>query len=63
MRGAIKKDIIPRFGILVNNMQQQKNIQDNFFNLLCGLSCVILSVDCSAIVFLHVILMWLFALF
>ena len=25
MRGAIKKDIIPRFGMLVDNMLQQKN--------------------------------------
>ena len=25
MRGAIEKDIIPRFGMLVDNMQQQKS--------------------------------------
>ena len=54
MRGAIKKDIIPRFGISVDKMQQQKVIKDNFLNLCCALSCVILSADCSASVFLHV---------
>ena len=29
-------------------------IQDNFLNLLCALSCIVFSADCSAIVFLHV---------
>ena len=52
MRRAIKKDIIPRFEMLVDNMQQQKVIKDNFLNLLCALCCVILSADCNAIVFL-----------
>ena len=53
--GAIKKDIIPQFGMLVYIMQQQKKvIKDNFSNLLCALSCVILSANCSEIVFLHV---------
>ena len=54
MKGAIEKDSIPRFGMLVDNMLQQKIVKDNFLNLFCALSFVILSVDCSAIVFLHV---------
>ena len=41
--------------MLVDNMQQQKSLtKDNSLNLLCALSCVILSADCSAIVFLYV---------
>ena len=37
--------------IICNN---KKVIKNNFLNLLCALSCVILSADCSAIVFLYV---------
>ena len=55
MMGALEKDTIPRFRMLVNNMQQQKvNKDNNLLNLLCALSCVFRSADCSAIVFLHV---------
>ena len=49
IRGVIKKDIIPRFGMLVDNMQQQKAIKDNFLNLLSALSWV----SRSAVVMLH----------
>ena len=41
----------------------KKNIKDNFLNLLCALPWVILSADCSAIVFLHVIFNVTFASF
>ena len=56
MRGAIEKDIIPRFGTLVDNIQQQKSYYrlTYFLNLLCALPCVIFSAHCNAIVFLHV---------
>ena len=40
MRGTIKKDINFQFGMLLDSMQQQKNIKDNFLNLLCALPCV-----------------------
>ena len=56
MRGAIKKDFNLQFGMLLDNMQQQKNIEDNFLNLLCALPCVILSADCSEIVFRKLLL-------
>ena len=54
MRGAIEKDIIPRSVMVTDDMQEQKFIEDNFLNLSCALFCIILSADCSAIVFLHV---------
>ena len=40
--------------MLVDNTQLKKVIKDNFLNLLCALSCVVFSADCSAIVFLYV---------
>ena len=53
MRRAIKKDITPRFGMLVDIIcNNKKVIKDNFLNLLCALSCAILSADCNANVFL-----------
>ena len=52
--GAIKKDIIPRFEMLVCIMQQQKVIKDNFSTLLCALFCVIIGADCSPTVFLYI---------
>ena len=54
MRGAIEKDMIPRSAMVTDDMQEQKFIEDNFLNLSCALFCIILSADCSAIVFLHV---------
>ena len=53
MRGAVKMGIILRFGMLVDICSSKKIIKDNFLNLLCALSCVNLSADCSAIVFLY----------
>ena len=54
MRGAIKNDIFPRLERWLIKCNSKIVIKDNFLNLWCALSCVILSADCSPIVFLHV---------
>ena len=43
--------------------KNKKNMKDNFLNSLCALPCVILSADCSAIVFRMLLLMKRFASF
>ena len=52
MRGAIKKDLGIECWLIIRN--SKKVIKDNFLNLLCALSCVVFSADCSTNVFLHV---------
>ena len=52
MRGAIKQDLGIESWLIIR--KSKKVIKDNFLNLLCALSCVAFSADCSAIVFLHV---------
>ena len=51
MRGAIKKDLGIECWLIIPN--SKKVIKGNFLNLLCALSCIFCSADCSAIVFLH----------
>ena len=52
MRGAIKKDLGIECWLII--LDSEKVIKDNFLNLLCSLSRVVFSADCSAIFFLHV---------
>ena len=52
MTGTTKKDLNVECWLIIRN--SKKVIKDNFLNLLCALSCVVFSADCSAIVFLRV---------
>ena len=52
MRGAIKKDLGIECWLIIR--RSKKVIEDNFLNLLCALSGVVFSANCSAIVFLYV---------
>ena len=52
IKGAIKKDLGLECWLKMYN--SKTIIKDSFLNLLRALSCVVLSADCSVIVFLHV---------